>query len=139
MKESEATILLVEDKKLQVQLFMEAMAACGCSAKIVNAADGEEAQEAINNSPAPGMILLDSGIPKINGKELLKQIRKNPATRYTPVIVLTASEDPSLMREFYEQGANSYLIKPFNFDELCAMLKETSEFWLKWNKTPGKQ
>ena len=101
--------------------------------------DGEEALDFLfkrgkyadkDHGQNPELILLDLKIPYINGLEVLKQIRSNERTAAIPVVVLTSSVEETDRTESYRLGANSFFVKPINFDEFMGLLQQLSSVWL---------
>jgi len=111
------------------------------------ARDGEEALEFLfgpitgdspEKSHSPKMILLDLKLPKIDGLEVLKQIKSDSRTKTIPVIVLTSSTEEKDIVESYELGVNSYIRKPVDFDQFIEAVKQLGLYWLLLNKSPQK-
>lgn len=132
-------VLLVEDKEGQAKLVAETIRTCGCEAEIDSVMDARHARERAASGENYDLILFDSRMPGMDGKELLRLLRQNKATKFTPAVVFTAVENQSDVNEYYELGANSYLVKPFEYDELCRMMASTVKYWMKWNKSPGRE
>jgi CheY-like chemotaxis protein len=139
-------ILLVEDNLVDIDLTLDALA----QAKIVNhihvVHDGAEALEfvfctgkyanRINNNPK--LILLDIKLPKVNGLEVLKQIRADSRTRHIPVVILTSSSEERDIFESYELGVNSYIVKPVNFEQFTAAVRTVGFYWFLLNRPPER-
>ncbi|MDA1192454.1 MAG: response regulator [Candidatus Poribacteria bacterium] len=83
------------------------------------------------------MILLDLKLPKLDGVDLLKRIRARESMRHVPVVMLSSSDLPSDIRRCYEAGANGYVVKPVNFDDLVTAMRQLCGFWLHLNRTFG--
>lgn len=143
---TEIEILLVEDNENDIELTLHALR----SEKLINqihvARDGEEALAFLskceaefhaNNGLMPKMVLLDLKLPKIDGLEVLRQIKANPVTRYIPVVVLTSSKQDEDLVESYRLGVNSYLQKPVDFDQFRKMVKQLGWYWLLVNQLPS--
>jgi CheY-like chemotaxis protein len=108
----------------------------------VRVEDGEAALEylAKNDSTAarPLLILLDLRLPKVDGIDVLRAVKTNPALAAIPVVVLTTSNSESDVASAYEHHANSYLVKPDDFRRLDSMMKDVGNYWLHWNvQSPG--
>jgi CheY-like chemotaxis protein len=137
-------MLLVEDSLLHQQLTKRALQATELEVELDIASDGSEALAYLNERGVgtealrhlPDMILLDINMPGMDGLELLREIKNNPALRAIPIAMLTTSEAPRDIRAAYERGANAYLAKPDGFHEFREMLKELGQFWLKRAKLP---
>src|SRR5215213_6398381 len=122
---TEVDILLVEDNHDEAELTIRGLKKVDAHTKLVHIDDGAEALDFIfarnqyasrNVHQAPKMILLDLKLPKVNGLEILKQIKENADTKKTPVVLLTSSREMSDIENGYDSGANSYVVKPNNFD-----------------------
>ena len=145
MKLKEVEILLVEDNENDIELTLHALRAENLGNQIHVAHDGEEALEFLaaqaNHLTAgtgilPKLILLDLKLPKVDGLEVLRQVKSNPATQVIPVVVLTSSkQDEDLVRS-YRSGVNSYLQKPVNFEQFRKMIKDLGLYWLVVNQLP---
>ena len=81
-------------------------------------------------------MLLDLKLPKLGGLEVLRRIKADEATRMIPVVVLSSSDDARDIQSCYEYGANSYVVKPVNFDEFIHTVSRTGEYWLTCNRIP---
>lgn len=132
------TILLVEDNADDEQLTLRAMRQSEVPNIIRVARDGAEAIDhlfgANSGKRVPDLILLDLKLPKISGLEVLERIRKEPATRTLPVVVLTSSDEERDIVESYQLGANSYIRKPVDFDEFIDAVKQLGLYWLSMNR-----
>jgi two-component system response regulator len=138
-------ILLVEDNASDEKLALLAFKKCGVPCEIVVARDGADALEYLfatgkhaGRDPAarPAVILLDLQLPRVNGLEVLRQIRANPETRLLPVVVLTASGEDQDLLSSYSLGANAYIRKPVSFEEFAGAAKTLGLFWLLMNEPP---
>ncbi|HST86136.1 MAG TPA: response regulator [Kineosporiaceae bacterium] len=140
-------ILLVEDDANDEELTCRVLRKEALLTDIVVARDGAEALDYIFGRGAhegrdvldqPVVILLDLNLPKIGGLDVLKAIRADPRTQIVPVVIMTSSrEDADLLRG-YELGANSYVVKPVQFDEFSATVKQLGLYWLVANELPGR-
>lgn len=126
-------ILLVEDNPVDLDLTLRAFAARNLANPVEIARDGEEAIAFIkkweNGAPAPVVILLDLNLPKVNGIEVLEVIKKHPDFRTIPVVVLTTSSESRDVNTSYQLGANSYIIKPVDFDKFMEVAKQIELYW----------
>ena len=137
-------ILLVEDDPHDIELTLIALGKSHLENEVAVVRDGEEALNYLLNrknielpdTSNPGVILLDLKLPKINGLDLLKQIRANEQLAMIPVVVLTSSGEESDVKEAYKLGANAYVVKPVNFNEFISAVKEIGLFWGIINEPP---
>lgn len=86
--------------------------------------------------PLPDIILLDLNLPGINGLDVLREIRQTPILKRIPVIILTSSREESDRRKGYDNGVNSYLVKPVSFDGFLEIVRKLDEYWLSLNVHP---
>jgi CheY-like chemotaxis protein len=144
MNPNEIEILLVEDNPNDIELTLRALKSALVN-KIFVVRDGEEAldflfsqgkYEGSTSEAMPRVILLDLKLPKIDGLEVLKNIRENEKTRYIPVVVLTSSLEEKDLIESYRLGVNSYIVKPVEFDQFIKSVTELGLYWLLLNKPP---
>lgn len=142
---NEVEILLVEDNPHDAELTIRALKKNNIANNIRHLKDGAEALDYLFSEgafsgmdviPKPKAILLDLKMPKVNGIEVLKRIKSDERTRYIPVIVLTSSnEDPDVMT-CYSLGANSYIVKPVDFEGFLKAVSELGMYWLLLNQPP---
>ena len=132
-------VLLVEDNPDDVELTLRALK----RARVVNpvhvARDGAEALELLLGEGGrlrPRVILLDLKLPRVNGLEVLERIRADERTRALPVVVLTSSREEPDIRRAYELGANSYIVKPVEFEKFVSAVGEVGLYWLVLNQPP---
>ena len=144
--ERERTILLVEDNPDDELLTLLAFKDNNISNEVIIARDGAEALEYFYGhgkykgrdlSILPQVILLDLKLPKIDGLEVLKQIRSYQPTKLLPVVVLTSSKEETDIVKSYELGANSYIQKPVDFEQFSEAIKQLGLYWLLLNELPG--
>lgn len=142
----EIEILLVEDSEKDIELTLHALRAEKLGNQIHVARDGEEALQFLTaqehqleagSGVLPKLILLDLKLPKIDGLEVLRQIKSNPITQVIPVVVLTSSKEDEDMVRSYRLGVNSYLQKPVNFEQFRRMVKDLGLYWLLINQLPS--
>lgn len=139
-------ILLVEDNPSDAELAIHSLKKHNLANRLEWVKDGEAALDylfhrgAYANVPnsLPRIVLLDLRLPKVDGLEVLKQIRANPETRELPVVVLTSSKEERDVAEAYSLGANSFVAKPVNFDEFSRVVAELGMYWLLVNRVPPK-
>jgi two-component system, response regulator len=131
-------ILLVEDNPDDVELTMRAFKKNNISNEIVVAKDGEDALEKLFGPKriVPTVILLDLKLPKIDGLEVLRRIRKDPRTKLLPVVILTSSNEDKDRITGYSLGANSYVRKPVDFARFIEAVKQLGLYWLLLNESP---
>jgi CheY-like chemotaxis protein len=135
----ENRILHVEDNADDVLLVKMAFRKANVSASVEVASDGDRAIKFLETCPSgtlPLCVLLDVKLPTISGLEVLIWIRKNPAARRLPVIMLTSSLLPADVSQAYDLGANSYLIKPPNLESLIELAKTIDLYWVRTNTRP---
>jgi CheY-like chemotaxis protein len=139
------TVLLVEDDETHVELIQRSFEAQGHAHAMRRVADGEAALDYLlqrgahrdpKNSPRPHLIILDLRLPRIDGLSVLRQIRTCEALSTIPVVVLTTSEAERDVAKAYEERANSYLVKPIDFESFSRMIRSLSSYWLEWNHYP---
>lgn len=128
-------ILLVEDNDADVLLADLAFAELGVPYRLRVASDGVEAlevlrsQEAAGGPPPPDLILLDLNMPRMNGLEVLREVKTHPVWRNIPIIVLTTSRTDADVWEAYHRHANAFVQKPTTLDEFVASLRQVHLFW----------
>jgi CheY-like chemotaxis protein len=139
-----ATILFAEDSDDEMLIIESAFKQAGWSGPLMRAANGKEAIAYIDGAgkyadrkkfPYPTILMLDLWMPTVNGFEVLKWIRSNPKHRRMLVFVLTSEKSNQMVRETYDQGANSLLLKPTNLDEMVE-LAETLKSYLRVIQRP---
>lgn len=133
------TILLVEDNAVDIDLTRRAFARRNAAHTIRVARDGEEALEHAAEWEAgdlpPAVILLDIRLPKLDGLEVLRHLKARPASRRIPVIMLTASEQERDVATAYLLGANSYIVKPVDYDKFAMVMDAIDRYWVALNET----
>ena len=137
-------ILLAEDNPDDQALTLRAFKRAGFDNPIIVANDGVEALAYLFQETAPGeyehllpaLILLDMQMPRLNGLEVLEQIRRHPRTQFIPVVVLTTSNEPQYVVESYRLHCNSYIRKPVNYGDFLAIAQKLGEYWLVMNISP---
>ncbi|NJL94516.1 MAG: response regulator [Anaerolineae bacterium] len=137
-------ILLVEDNAAHARLVMRSLADHQIANRVVHLSDGEAALNYLfrqgdyadpETSPRPHLVLLDLRLPRVDGLSVLQRIKNSPL-QPLPVVVLTTSETESDAMAAYHNQANSYLVKPLNFEKFSAMLQQLGFYWLAWNRYP---
>jgi len=131
-------ILLIEDNPLDVDLTLRAFKRCGLANPVLVARDGEEALAWIPRweagEPLPVVILLDLRLPKIDGLAVLQAFKTHPVLRRVSVVVLTTSKEDRDIQVAYDQGANSYIVKPVDFDNFMNMARQIELYWCVLNE-----
>jgi CheY-like chemotaxis protein len=137
-----ATVLLVDDNRLDVELTLEVFRDSRLANAINVVSSGEEALEYMfgkgkfadrQNYPLPDLILLDLKMPGLDGFDVLSQVRKTPGIKGIPVIVLTGSNAEGDRAMSFDLGANGYLLKPISFDGLMHAIREVGDYWIVMN------
>ena len=139
------TILLADDDAEDRQLTLEALAESRVRNDLHTVCDGEELMDYLHRrgryadpatSPRPGLILLDLAMPKMDGREALAQIKRDPSLRQIPVIVMTTSSAEEDICRSYDLGASSYVTKPISFAALVDVMKGIGRYWLEIVELP---
>lgn len=134
-------ILLVEDNPMDVDLTRRAFARRRLSNPLDVARDGEDALARIAawdaGAPQPVVILLDLKLPKVSGLEVLRALKSHPAYRRIPVVVLTTSKDDADVKAAYDLGANSYIVKPVDFEKFMEIAQQIEMYWVVLNTHNG--
>jgi CheY-like chemotaxis protein len=132
-----APILLVEDNPMDVDLTRRAFTRHNLVNRLEVARDGQEALELIEKwsswKSMPSMVLLDLKLPKINGLDVLRAIRARPDYVTVPVVVLTSSSEDRDIHEAYSLGANSYIVKPVEFEKFIEVARQIKLYWTVLN------
>lgn len=145
MAQEQVEILLVEDNPDDVELTLHALRQDNLANRVEVARDGEEALDFLfcrgphagrSFNHAPRLVLLDLKLPKVDGLEVLRQIKGDPRTRAIPVVILTASREEKDLVNGYQLGANAYIQKPVDFGQFRQMVKDVGLFWLVVNQPP---
>ncbi|MBC8505714.1 MAG: response regulator [Anaerolineales bacterium] len=142
MRNDPIEILLVEDNPDHVELILDALQNNGLinALKIVN--DGKAALDYLFqrgdyvDATKPGLVLLDINLPKIDGIEVLRQIKKDPELKTIPVIILSTSDNDEDIERCYGNGANSYIVKPVDFEKFRQAIQELKMYWIVSNRLP---
>lgn len=140
-------ILLVEDNPADIKLTLKAFEKQNLADRIFVVKDGEEAinfiffknqYEEFKQYGFPKVILLDLNLPKIHGLDVLKEIKSNETTKIIPVVILTTSQEESDLIRSYNLGANSYIVKPVDFQKFINAVTEIGIYWLFFNRLPDR-
>ncbi len=139
-------ILLVEDTESDAQLTIRALKKHNLANHLRLARDGVEALEFVFGRGADGggdaplrprLILLDIKLPRLDGIEVLRRLKSDERTRTIPVVMLTSSREERDVVESYRLGANSFIVKPVEFDRFAAVVAELGLYWMLLNERPG--
>ena len=142
---NEVDVLMVEDNPNDAELIMRALNKINIANKIYWVKDGEEALEfifctgryesrSINNPPK--VIFLDVKLPKVNGLEVAAKVKADERTKLIPLVIVTSSQEESDLKEAYNRGVNSYIVKPIEAANFVKALSEAGLYWLAVNKPP---
>ena len=137
-------ILMVEDDPKDVELTLTALEEYNLANEVIVTRDGEQALDYLycrgeyktRSSGNPAVMLLDLKLPKVDGLEVLKQIKSDGELRMIPVVVLTSSKEEKDMVASYKLGVNAYVVKPVDFHEFVNAIKELGAFWAIINEPP---
>ena len=137
-------ILLVEDDDRDVELTMNALEEYNLANEVVVTRDGEEALDYLycrgkhisRSNDNPAVLLLDLKLPKVDGLEVLRQVKSDESLKVIPVVVLTSSHEEKDMVASYKLGVNAYVVKPVDFHEFVNAIKELGIFWAVINAAP---
>jgi len=142
---SEAVILLAEDRQDDVLLIRRAFKKAGISNPLHLVRDGEQVMAYLQGQgkfsdrrlhPFPELLLLDLKMPRMDGMEVLAWLKSHPKFRLLRVVVLTSSEDIHDVNKAYQLGANSFLVKPLEFQNYIALARTMARFWLEHSHAP---
>lgn len=142
MDNNTVEILLIEDNIQDAELTMRELRKNNMANHLVHLKNGKEALDFIfmesNLTNPPKVVLLDIQMPKVNGIEVLQRIKEDPRTRSLPVVMLTSSKESPDIQKCYDLGANSYIVKPVNFEGFANAIKSLGFYWLLLNHPPEK-
>ena len=146
MSPNSVEILLVEDNVTDAELTIRELRKHNMANNLVHLKDGEEALDFLFATGQyagirevqykPKVVLLDIQMPKVNGIEVLQKIKNDPRTRTVPVVILTSSKENPDVKKCYDLGANSYIVKPVNFEGFAESIKNLGFYWLLLNQPP---
>jgi len=128
-------ILLVDDNADDVELTREGFRMSKLVVNLHHAKDGEQCMAFIRklgqytSAPTPDIILLDLNMPRMDGREVLTEISKDPVLRLLPVVILTTSEEEQEILNMYQLRCSSYIVKPVDFDQFVRVIKTFSDYW----------
>jgi CheY-like chemotaxis protein len=137
-------ILLVEDSAQDVELTLAALEENHLANEVVVVRDGQEALDylyrrgdfKLRAGGHPAVVLLDLKLPKLSGLEVLERIKNDAALKMIPIVMLTSSREDADLHRAYELGVNAYVVKPVNFDDFAAAMKDLGVFWAVINEPP---
>jgi CheY-like chemotaxis protein len=137
-------ILLIEDDPKDVELTLEALGDYNLANEVIVVRDGEQALDylycrgkfAARARENPAVLLLDLKLPKVDGLQVLRQVKSDPKLKLIPVVVLTSSREEKDMMGSYQLGVNAYVVKPVDFHEFVNAVKELGIFWAVINEPP---
>jgi len=141
-------LLLIEDNTSDAELTIRELKKHHLANNMFHVRDGEEALDFVfatgkyagkrSMDHPPRIILLDIQMPKVNGIEVLQKIKSDERTKTTPVVMLTSSQEDPDIKKCYALGANSYIVKPVNFESFAESIKSLGFFWLLINQSPAR-
>jgi CheY-like chemotaxis protein len=138
-------IMLVEDNSNDAELTLEALNGKRLANEVIWLKDGQEALDFLDCQGAykgrdqinPVLILLDIKMPRVDGLQVLKQVKSDPKLRAIPVVILTSSREESDLVEGYDLGVNAFVVKPVNFNEFMEAVSSLGAFWALLNEAPA--
>ncbi|MBF0526938.1 MAG: response regulator [Deltaproteobacteria bacterium] len=145
MKGEPVIVLLVEDDMAHAEIVRRNFEDFPVANRLVRVPDGQAALDYLyrraefsrpDQSPRPGVVLLDLRLPKVDGLEVLKTIKADPDLSRIPVVILTTSAAEADKAKAYESHANSYLVKPVDFKQFVSLMETLGDYWLIWNQSP---
>ncbi len=148
METDTLTVLLVEDNYDHAELVIRSLEGKQSLGHIAHVADGEAALDYVfrrggyadpAKSPRPDVILLDLRLPKIDGQQVLKEIKHNDQLSTIPVVILTSSDLDRDIDEAYDNYANSYLVKPMEYESFSQLMNDLGLYWFRWNHSNGDE
>jgi len=145
MEHEEYEILIVEDNPQDAELMVRSLKKRRLANNLIVVEDGEEALDFIlcrgqysgrDIKRPPKVIFLDLKLPKVNGLEVLKEIKSHKLTKKIPVVIVTSSREDPDVQAAYDLGANSYVVKPVNFENFSETMSQLGMYWLVVNEKP---
>ncbi len=145
VSDEEVEILLVEDNPTDLELTLRALRKANLANKLLALSDGAQALDYLfaegefvgrHGSANPRVVLLDLKLPKVDGIEVLRRIKSDPRTATVPVVVLTSSAEERDRLASYKLGANSFIVKPVEFDSFAPAVTEVGMYWMLLNRPP---
>ena len=140
-------ILLVEDSPRDAELVLTALAEHHLANEVVHVRDGADAMDYLyrrgkftdRSTGEPAVVLLDLKMPRVDGLEVLRQIKADPVLKMIPVVMMTSSREERDLLRSYELGVNAYVVKPVHFHELVDAVKNVGAFWAVTNEAPPER
>jgi CheY-like chemotaxis protein len=137
-------ILLVDDSPLDAELAIRGLKEHNLANNVVWVKDGEQALDYVyrrgrfegRSGAGPRLILLDLKMPKVDGIEVTRTIKSDATTRHIPIVIMTSSKEEKDISESYSLGANSYIVKPLDFEALANVASQAGYYWLAINRAP---
>lgn len=138
-------ILLIEDSEFDAELTIWALKKVNLANRLVHLKDGQQALDFIFGQgdyegrdvhDTPKVIMLDIKMPKVDGIEVLRQIKADPRTRSIPVVIMTSSKEDTDILKSYQLGVNSYVVKPVDFEKFSRAVSDLGLYWLITNQPP---
>jgi two-component system, response regulator len=131
-------ILLVEDNANDAELTLRALKKRNLANQVRVCRDGAEAMDYFSDgaSPVPKVVLLDLKLPKVDGLEVLRRLKQDSSTKSIPIVVLTSSREEPDIERAYALGANSYIVKPVDFEAFAQAVSDIGLYWLLLNHPP---
>ncbi len=138
-------IIIVEDNAYDAELMVRSLKEKNLANQLIVLEDGEDALDFIfcrgkytarNLSSLPKVIFLDIKLPKVDGLEVLRQLKSNEQTRTIPIVIVTSSKEDPDIETAYKLGANSYVVKPVEFDDFLKTINQLGLYWLVVNEKP---
>jgi len=145
MRGEPVVILLVEDEPAHAEIVRRNFQGFRLANRLIHVTDGEAALNYLyrrdefrdeSHSPRPNLVLLDLRLPKVDGLEVLRTMKEDPALCRIPVVILTTSAAEVDLVKAYEYHANSYLVKPVDFPQFISLMETLGYYWLAWNEFP---
>lgn len=142
MQSPPLNLLLVEDNDDHAELIRMSLAKSGAGFRVIRASDGDAAlrvlreRRALSADERIDLVLLDINLPGKSGLDVLQEIKSDPALRSAPVIALTTSDAEKDRALAYQRHANSYLVKPVDYDRFLELVEDFAAYWGRWNQNP---
>ena len=142
LTETPVEVLLVEDSDDDAEMTLNALKNHRLGNRVVRVRDGQEALDYLflkasfsgRQNGMPKLVLLDIKMPRVDGLEVLRQLRADPSTASLPVVLLTSSAEERDLHRAYQLHANSYIVKPVNFEQFVEAIREVGMYWLVFNR-----
>ena len=140
-----ATILVADDDQNDVFFLRRAFQKSGVSHAVIHVSDGQEAIDYLQGEanyrdrarfPVPALVLLDLKMPKVDGLEVLRQVKGDETLKVIPVVMLTSSREETDLVKSYRLGANAYVVKPVGFEQFADAIRQVGIFWAVLNEPP---